>query len=110
LASEQRVAVITGASQGIGASLVKGFRGIGYGIVANSRSIRTSEFASDEAVGSRGGVLDAAGSRRDRMATTLRSRNARHHPDDERATGSRRRSLEIDLPRRRLPEYDIVRS
>jgi NAD(P)-dependent dehydrogenase (short-subunit alcohol dehydrogenase family) len=35
LASEQEVAVITGASQGIGASLVKGFREIGYGIVAN---------------------------------------------------------------------------
>jgi hypothetical protein len=35
LASEQKVAVITGASQGIGASLVKGFREIGYGIVAN---------------------------------------------------------------------------
>jgi hypothetical protein len=54
----------------------------------------------------------AAGYRRDRMATTLRSRNARHHPDDERcgATGSRRRSLEIDLTRRRLPKYDIVRS
>jgi hypothetical protein len=54
----------------------------------------------------------AAGSRRDRMGTTLRSPNARHHPDDERcgATGSRRRSLEIDLPRRRLPEDDIVRS
>ena len=47
MASDQKVAVITGASQGIGASLVKGFREIGYGIVANSRSIRTSEFASD---------------------------------------------------------------
>jgi hypothetical protein len=35
LASEQKVAVTTGASQGIGASLVKGFREIGYGIVAN---------------------------------------------------------------------------
>jgi hypothetical protein len=54
----------------------------------------------------------AAGYRRHQMATTLRSRNARHHPDDERcgATGSRRRSLEIDLTRRRLPKYDIVRS
>ena len=47
MASEQKVAVITGASQGIGASLVKGFREIGYGVVANSRSIRASEFASD---------------------------------------------------------------
>ena len=57
-------------------------------------------------------MLAAAGYRRHRMATTLRSRNARHHPDDERcgATGSRRRSLEIDLTRRRLPKYEIVRS
>jgi NAD(P)-dependent dehydrogenase (short-subunit alcohol dehydrogenase family) len=47
MASEQKVAVITGASQGIGASLVKGFREIGYGVVATSRSIRASEFASD---------------------------------------------------------------
>src|SRR5260370_36097235 len=46
MASEQKVAVITGASQGIGASLVKGFREIGYGVVATSRSIRASEFAS----------------------------------------------------------------
>jgi NAD(P)-dependent dehydrogenase (short-subunit alcohol dehydrogenase family) len=46
MASEQKVAVITGASQGIGASLVKGFREIG-GVVATSRSIRASEFASD---------------------------------------------------------------
>ena len=36
---EQKVAVITGASRGIGASLVEGFRKIGYGVVANSRSI-----------------------------------------------------------------------
>jgi NAD(P)-dependent dehydrogenase (short-subunit alcohol dehydrogenase family) len=36
---EQKVVVVTGASRGIGASLVEGFRKIGYGIVANSRSI-----------------------------------------------------------------------
>ena len=39
MASEQKVVVITGASRGIGASLVEGFRKIGYGVVANSRSI-----------------------------------------------------------------------
>jgi NAD(P)-dependent dehydrogenase (short-subunit alcohol dehydrogenase family) len=39
MATERKVAVITGASQGIGASLVEGFRGIGYGVVANSRAI-----------------------------------------------------------------------
>ncbi len=35
-----KVAVITGASQGIGAGLVRGFLDRGYRIVANSRSIR----------------------------------------------------------------------
>ena len=37
-----RVAVITGASQGIGAGLVKAFTERGYGVVANSRSIKSS--------------------------------------------------------------------
>ncbi len=50
MVSEQKVAVITGASRGIGASLVKAFRGIGYGIVANSRSIRASDFSDDPAI------------------------------------------------------------
>jgi short-subunit dehydrogenase len=47
MVSEQKVAVITGASQGIGAGLVKGFREIDCGVVATSRSIRASEFARD---------------------------------------------------------------
>lgn len=34
-----RVAVITGASQGIGAALVAGYRRLGYAVVANSRTI-----------------------------------------------------------------------
>jgi NAD(P)-dependent dehydrogenase (short-subunit alcohol dehydrogenase family) len=48
--SEQKVAVITGASRGIGASLRKGFREIGYGVVANSRSISKSEVAGDPVI------------------------------------------------------------
>ncbi|MDR6971575.1 SDR family oxidoreductase [Leifsonia shinshuensis] len=35
----QKVAVITGASQGIGAGLVEGYLGLGYAVVANSRNI-----------------------------------------------------------------------
>lgn len=35
----RKVAVITGASQGIGAGLVEGYLGLGYAVVANSRSI-----------------------------------------------------------------------
>ncbi|ANI37447.1 SDR family NAD(P)-dependent oxidoreductase [Mycolicibacterium vaccae] len=38
-----RVALITGASQGIGAALVAGYRKLGYAVVANSRSIEASD-------------------------------------------------------------------
>jgi NAD(P)-dependent dehydrogenase (short-subunit alcohol dehydrogenase family) len=38
-----KVAVITGASQGIGACLTAGFRRAGYSVVATSRSIRPSD-------------------------------------------------------------------
>jgi len=48
--SEQKVVIITGASHGIGAHLVKGFRAIGYRVVATSRSIGTSDVAADPAV------------------------------------------------------------
>jgi NAD(P)-dependent dehydrogenase (short-subunit alcohol dehydrogenase family) len=48
--SEQKVVIITGASRGIGASLMRGFREIGYCVVANSRSITNSEVASDPAI------------------------------------------------------------
>lgn len=43
----QKVVVITGASRGIGAELVKGFRGIGYAVVANSRSINSGDVVDD---------------------------------------------------------------
>lgn len=42
MSSEQKVAVITGASQGIGAALVKAYRSRGYRIVAIARSIKQS--------------------------------------------------------------------
>ena len=40
--TEQKVAVVTGASQGVGAALVQAFREAGYRVVANSRSIGPS--------------------------------------------------------------------
>ena len=40
--STQKVAVVTGASQGIGAGLVTAYRKLGYAVVANSRSIKRS--------------------------------------------------------------------
>jgi len=41
----RKVAIITGASQGIGAGLVAGFRASGYAVVGTSRSIRPSDDA-----------------------------------------------------------------
>jgi NAD(P)-dependent dehydrogenase (short-subunit alcohol dehydrogenase family) len=40
---ERKVAVITGASQGIGAALVAGYRKQGWAVVANSRTIGASD-------------------------------------------------------------------
>lgn len=40
MGSEQKVAIVTGASQGIGAGIVEGFRNQGYAVVANSRTIQ----------------------------------------------------------------------
>jgi len=48
--TERKVAVITGASQGIGAGLVRGFLDRGYRVVANSRSITPNASADVLAV------------------------------------------------------------
>jgi NAD(P)-dependent dehydrogenase (short-subunit alcohol dehydrogenase family) len=45
--SQQKVAIVTGASQGLGAGILQGYRDNGYIVVANSRKIRSS---SDEGV------------------------------------------------------------
>jgi NAD(P)-dependent dehydrogenase (short-subunit alcohol dehydrogenase family) len=42
MAQAQKVAIVTGASQGIGAGIVKGYRDAGYAVVANSRNIQKS--------------------------------------------------------------------
>jgi NAD(P)-dependent dehydrogenase (short-subunit alcohol dehydrogenase family) len=42
MGAEQKVAIITGASQGIGEALVKGLRDRNYRVVASSRSIKPS--------------------------------------------------------------------
>ena len=42
MGTEQKVVIITGASQGIGADLVRGYRDRNYRVVANSRSIKPS--------------------------------------------------------------------
>jgi NAD(P)-dependent dehydrogenase (short-subunit alcohol dehydrogenase family) len=56
--TERKVAVITGASQGIGAGLVRGFLDRGYRVVANSRSIKPDTSADVLAVA--GDIADPA--------------------------------------------------
>jgi NAD(P)-dependent dehydrogenase (short-subunit alcohol dehydrogenase family) len=48
MSSEQKVAVITGASRGIGASLVEGFRERGYGVVANARTVGDTDVSDPQ--------------------------------------------------------------
>src|SRR3954464_11499718 len=50
MSTQPKVAVITGASQGIGAGLVRGFLDKGYRVVANSRSIKPDTSADVLAV------------------------------------------------------------
>ncbi|MEH0823599.1 MULTISPECIES: SDR family NAD(P)-dependent oxidoreductase [unclassified Micromonospora] len=53
----QKVAVITGASQGIGAGLVAAYRKLGYGVVATSRTIGAAQ--DPEIVTVRGDIAEA---------------------------------------------------
>src|SRR5258708_2534922 len=56
--STQRVAIVTGASQGIGAGLVAGYRRIGFRVVATSRSIAPSK--DDQVLAIPGDIRDRA--------------------------------------------------
>src|SRR5437764_15202071 len=58
MSMERKVAVITGASQGIGAGLVRGFLDRGYRVVANSRSIQPD--ASADVLAVAGDITDPA--------------------------------------------------
>jgi NAD(P)-dependent dehydrogenase (short-subunit alcohol dehydrogenase family) len=42
---DQRVAIVTGGSQGIGAGLTRAYRELGYAVIATSRSVEPSEDA-----------------------------------------------------------------
>ncbi|WP_186070751.1 SDR family NAD(P)-dependent oxidoreductase [Burkholderia gladioli] len=50
MSNQQKVAIVTGASQGIGAGIVEAYRKQGYAVVANSRNIREGDDAGVVAV------------------------------------------------------------
>ena len=56
MGTEQKVAVITGASQGIGAALVKAYRDRNYRVVATARSIKPSN--DDDVLSVAGDIAD----------------------------------------------------
>src|SRR5450432_184623 len=58
----QRVVVVTGASQGIGEGLVAGYRRLGFGVVATSRSIAPSK--DEHVVAVAGDIRDRATAQR----------------------------------------------
>jgi NAD(P)-dependent dehydrogenase (short-subunit alcohol dehydrogenase family) len=58
MSANSKVVIITGASQGIGEGLVRGFLTKGYRIVANSRSIKPDAFGSADVLTIAGDVSD----------------------------------------------------
>lgn len=58
MGAEQKVAIVTGASQGIGAALVNAYRDRNFRVVATSRTIRASDDADIATV--QGDIADAA--------------------------------------------------
>jgi len=78
MSNADRVAIVTGASRGIGAGLVAGYRRLGFRVLATSRSIAPS---NDE------NVLTIAGDIRDR-ATAKRIVAAAKDADQERPCGA----------------------
>jgi len=62
MSNSQKVIVVTGASQGIGAETVKAFRKLGHRVVATSRTIRPSD--DPDVVTVAGDIADPATARR----------------------------------------------
>src|SRR5215469_1925536 len=58
MSNQQKVAIVTGASQGIGAGLVKALRDRNYRVIANSRSIKPS--SDPDVIAVAGDIADRA--------------------------------------------------
>ena len=59
MSQNHKVAIVTGASQGIGAGIVQGFISRGYRVVANSRSIRAGTTDSPNIFGVPGDISNS---------------------------------------------------
>ena len=82
MGTEQKVAVITGASQGIGAALVKAYRDRNYRVAATARSIKPSN--DDDVLSVAGDIADPGDS-----APGVACRHAR---DEDELPGRRNRN------------------
>ncbi|WP_308910827.1 SDR family NAD(P)-dependent oxidoreductase [Pseudokordiimonas caeni] len=71
MTATSKVAIVTGASQGIGAALVKAYRAKGYRVVANSRSITADTFAGDAGVVTVDGSIGERGTAERIVATAV---------------------------------------
>src|SRR5690348_8659846 len=56
--ADSKVAIITGASQGIGEGLVRGYLARGFRVVANSRSIKPDAFEGADVLAVAGDIAD----------------------------------------------------
>jgi NAD(P)-dependent dehydrogenase (short-subunit alcohol dehydrogenase family) len=56
--ANSKIAIITGASQGIGEGLVRAYLASGYGVVANSRSIKPDTFQEADVIAVPGDISD----------------------------------------------------
>ena len=98
MGTEQKVAVITGASQGIGAALVKAFRDRDYRVVATARSIKPSN--DDDMLTVAGDIADP-----DRRARDFRRRGTVR---PRRHAGQQRRHLHRQAVHRSTPRPTIA--
>lgn len=73
MSNDQKVAIVTGASQGIGAGIVRAYREAGYAVVANARGIQPA--ADDGIVAVPGDISDRSVA--DRVAKTAIARFGR---------------------------------
>jgi NAD(P)-dependent dehydrogenase (short-subunit alcohol dehydrogenase family) len=58
VSADSKVVIVTGASQGIGEGIVRGFLSKGYHVVANSRSIKPDTFGNEDVMAIAGDIAE----------------------------------------------------